>query len=558
MNRYFLNFKRTLFLPASFLSLWILLASFGALNAAASCDYVITNEWNTGFTAAIRISNSGSTPINGWVLSWKYNKDSISGSWNAMLSGSNPYTATNLSWNATVNPGQTIEFGLQGNKGSSAAEKPIVSGAVCGSIVSSSSRPSSSSYPSSSSKPSSSSSSRTSSRTSSSSSRTSLSSSSRTSLSSSSRTSSSTSSSSSSQSSGIVSRYFANDAEAKALWRGERTVTMPTFSIMTDLGLPWRVINAQRLLGLESDAIARGNIIDAAAFKIIDQRLAVREKLFDADALRLPNYQAIWAPQFRDNLPQAFGVHVMVRVLDLLNRGPRQYNQITNECLLANVIPNMCGAIVDMGTTDGSSCKNGAPLRDKQIIQMPELYSFSNVRRQITADELPVVDSPIGDTCNYASTLVHEFVHDTDLMFNDFYTNIQYDRLAYCSSELMNFGKTDSPFIQNVQAGSQNRAEYITDYASGLNNQTQDYRRWEDAAETVAAYVIFPEYFRSKASLNAKLKTRYDYVKTEIFGGVEFRNLALENQVLDDSDANTTGSLCRHVKEFRLDDIVVK
>jgi hypothetical protein len=312
------------------------------------------------------------------------------------------------------------------------------------------------------------------------------------------------------------------------------------------------------MLGLEADAIATGNIIDAAAFKIIDQRLVDRENLFTADALRLPNYQAIWAPQFRDNLPQAFGVHVMVRVLDLLNRGPRQYNQVNNECLLANVIPYMCGSIVDMGTTDGSSCNSGAPLREHQIIQLPDLYSFSNVRRQITADELPVPESPIANTCMYVSTLVHEFTHDADLALSNSFTNMQYDRLAHCGSELMDFGKTNSPFMQSVPAGTQNRAEYITDYASGLSNQTQDYRFWEDAAETVTAYVVFPEYFRSKAALNVKLKARYDYVKTEIFGGIEFRNLALENQTLVDADAGTAAGLCWRVKEFRLDDIVVR
>ena len=333
---------------------------------------------------------------------------------------------------------------------------------------------------------------------------------------------------------------------------------MPTFSIMNDLGLQWRVMNAQRLLGLEADSIATGNTIDSAAFKIIDQRLAVREKLFDADALRLPNYKAIWAPQFRDNLPQAFGVHVMVRVLDLLNRGSRQYNRINNECLLANLIPNMCGSIVDMGTVDGSYCQNGAPLREKQIIQMPELYSFWNVRREITADELPVEGSGIGNTCMYVTTLIHEFTHDTDLAFDGSSTNIQYDRHTYCGSELMDFSKTSSPFMQNVQPGTQNRAEYVSDYAAGLNNPSQDYRYWEDAAETVTAYVVFPEYFRNNAAQNAKLKARYDYIKTEIFGGVEFRNLALENQTLVDGDASTTTGLCWRVKEFRLDDIVVK
>lgn len=79
-----------------------------------------------------------------------------------------------------------------------------------------------------------------------------------------------------------------------------------------------------------------------------------------------------------------------------------------------------------------------------------------------------------------------------------------------------------------------------------------------DATETVTAYVVFPEYYRSKAAPTVKLKARYDYIKTEIFGGVEFRNKALENQTLDDAYASTTGGLCWRVKEFRMDNIVVK
>ncbi|WP_039917860.1 glycoside hydrolase family 9 protein [Cellvibrio mixtus] len=100
--------------------------------AVANCQYVISNEWNTGFTAAIRIKNNGTSVINGWVLNWNFTDGSrITSSWNATLSGSNPYSATNLSWNGTIPPGQTIEFGVQGSKGSSSAQIPVLSGSVC-------------------------------------------------------------------------------------------------------------------------------------------------------------------------------------------------------------------------------------------------------------------------------------------------------------------------------------------------------------------------------------------------------------------------------------------
>ncbi len=115
-----------------------------ALNANASCQYQITNQWNNGFTAAITITNNTQVAINGWSVNWQYAGDNrITNSWNANLSGNNPYSANNLSWNASIQPNQTIEFGFQGTKGA-AAEIPQVNGAPCGSPVTSSSRPASS------------------------------------------------------------------------------------------------------------------------------------------------------------------------------------------------------------------------------------------------------------------------------------------------------------------------------------------------------------------------------------------------------------------------------
>lgn len=109
-----------------------------ALNANASCQYQITNQWNNGFTAAIKITNNTSTPITGWTINWRYASDNrVSNSWNANVSGANPYTASHLSWNGNIQSNQTVEFGFQGTKGTAAAEIPVISGAPCGTSTSS-------------------------------------------------------------------------------------------------------------------------------------------------------------------------------------------------------------------------------------------------------------------------------------------------------------------------------------------------------------------------------------------------------------------------------------
>ena len=99
--------------------------------ASAACSYNIDNEWNSGATGNISITNSTSAPINGWSVNWQYTTNRLSGSWNANVSGSNPYTATNIGWNGTLQPGQTASFGFQLNKNGGALERPTINGTVC-------------------------------------------------------------------------------------------------------------------------------------------------------------------------------------------------------------------------------------------------------------------------------------------------------------------------------------------------------------------------------------------------------------------------------------------
>lgn len=107
-------------------------SSVASSAAAGNCTYVVSNQWNNGFTGVIRIKNNRTTAINGWTVNWSYSDGSvITSSWNATLTGTNPYAATAISWNAVIQPGQTVEFGFQGTKTAATAAVPVVTGSAC-------------------------------------------------------------------------------------------------------------------------------------------------------------------------------------------------------------------------------------------------------------------------------------------------------------------------------------------------------------------------------------------------------------------------------------------
>ena len=122
-----------------------------ATSAQAACQYQVTGQWSTGFTASIKITNDGTSATNGWNLSWQYAGDNrVTGGYDAIFSGTNPYTAKNASWNGSIQPGQSLTFGFQGTKGATAAEIPTLTGTLCGTTTNSSSSVASSSVTSSS------------------------------------------------------------------------------------------------------------------------------------------------------------------------------------------------------------------------------------------------------------------------------------------------------------------------------------------------------------------------------------------------------------------------
>lgn len=103
-------------------------------HASAACSYTVTNNWGGGFTGEIKVTNDTTTTVNNWSVSWQEANASVTNAWNATLSGSNPYTATALSWNATLAPGASASFGFQAN---GTAGAPKVNGSLCGATTSS-------------------------------------------------------------------------------------------------------------------------------------------------------------------------------------------------------------------------------------------------------------------------------------------------------------------------------------------------------------------------------------------------------------------------------------
>jgi glucuronoarabinoxylan endo-1,4-beta-xylanase len=73
------------------------------------------NTWNSGFTANISITNTGSSTIDGWTLGFTLpSGQTITSGWNATYSPSaGQVSARNVSYNGTLAPGATVDIGFQ-------------------------------------------------------------------------------------------------------------------------------------------------------------------------------------------------------------------------------------------------------------------------------------------------------------------------------------------------------------------------------------------------------------------------------------------------------------
>ncbi|MGW1611524.1 glycoside hydrolase family 6 protein [Streptomyces sp. NPDC002285] len=96
-----------------------LAADPGAIGTAAvpcTVDYKVQNQWDTGFTAAVTVTNQGAAKSN-WSVKWSYaGNQKVTSGWNARISQSGAaVTATNETYNGTLSTGGSVSFGFQGS-----------------------------------------------------------------------------------------------------------------------------------------------------------------------------------------------------------------------------------------------------------------------------------------------------------------------------------------------------------------------------------------------------------------------------------------------------------
>ncbi len=91
-----------------------------AASKTLSCkvSYSVTQTWNNnGFTAEVKIQNTGNQPIQGWKLAWTFaGNQQVKSLWNGTGSQSgNSMIVSNADWNKEIQPNNSVSFGFVGS-----------------------------------------------------------------------------------------------------------------------------------------------------------------------------------------------------------------------------------------------------------------------------------------------------------------------------------------------------------------------------------------------------------------------------------------------------------
>ncbi|WP_174774720.1 cellulose-binding domain-containing protein, partial [Cellulomonas cellasea] len=101
---------------------------------ACKVVYAAPSQWQSGFTANVRITNNGPA-VNGWTLSWTFpGNQTVTNAWNAVVTqNGTQVTAKNAAYNPQIPAGGTVEIGFNGSfSGSNPAPTSFtLNGAAC-------------------------------------------------------------------------------------------------------------------------------------------------------------------------------------------------------------------------------------------------------------------------------------------------------------------------------------------------------------------------------------------------------------------------------------------
>ncbi|MFC8095726.1 glycoside hydrolase family 6 protein [Streptomyces sp. NPDC057301] len=96
----------------------LLVGQAGAAISAVPCtvDYKVQSQWDTGFTAAVTITNHAAAK-SGWSVKWSYGgNQKVTNGWNAKISQNGAdVTVAHESYNGTLASGGSVSFGFNGS-----------------------------------------------------------------------------------------------------------------------------------------------------------------------------------------------------------------------------------------------------------------------------------------------------------------------------------------------------------------------------------------------------------------------------------------------------------
>jgi hypothetical protein len=96
-----------------------------AITAAASkmvdCTIIGTNTWPGNYQVDVRVTNNTGAQVNGWQVTLNFNVNAqIYNNWDSVITNGNTTRpiARNASYNGNISPGGSMQFGIQGRRGS--------------------------------------------------------------------------------------------------------------------------------------------------------------------------------------------------------------------------------------------------------------------------------------------------------------------------------------------------------------------------------------------------------------------------------------------------------
>ena len=91
----------------------------------ATASFEVTSDWGSGFGGQITITNSGTTAISNWTLSFNWDR-AITSIWDGTVSShaGNQYVITNAGYNASIPAGGSVSFGFNGSPGNVGTDVP--------------------------------------------------------------------------------------------------------------------------------------------------------------------------------------------------------------------------------------------------------------------------------------------------------------------------------------------------------------------------------------------------------------------------------------------------